>query len=156
MKIPVSFKVNGERVDLEVYPHHRLIDILRQELDLTGAKEGCGGGECGSCTVIMNEQTVNACLVLAPEADGAEIFTVEGLNREEELDVIQETFIDEGALQCGYCTPGMLMSAKALLNRNPHPTREDVIEAISGNLCRCTGYIRIVTAVLKAAEKATA
>ncbi|GAV25684.1 (2Fe-2S)-binding protein [Carboxydothermus islandicus] len=152
--ISVRFKVNNEWVELLVHPHHRLIDILREELDLTGAKEGCGGGECGSCTVIMNGQPVNACLVLAPEVDGAEILTVEGLSKDEELDIVQEAFIDEGALQCGYCTPGMIMSAKALLMRNPNPTREEVIEAISGNLCRCTGYIRIVNAVLKAAQKA--
>ncbi|MFZ5686935.1 MAG: (2Fe-2S)-binding protein [Bacillota bacterium] len=149
----MRFSVNGEQVELAVEHHHRLIDVLRDDLFLTGAKEGCGGGECGACTVLMDNEPVNACLVLAVEAEGREITTIEGLAKEGRLDPLQETFIKHAALQCGFCTPGMIMSAKALLLRNPHPTETEVKEAISGNLCRCTGYKSIVEAVLDAAQK---
>ncbi|MEW5865573.1 MAG: (2Fe-2S)-binding protein [Bacillota bacterium] len=147
----IRVKVNGEWVEAAVPSHKRLLDFLREDLDLIGAKEGCGGGECGACTVLVNGEPINACLVLAVEADGQEILTVEGLAREDGLDPIQEAFIENAALQCGYCIPGMVMSAKALLLRNPQPARDEVVEAIAGNLCRCTGYARVVDAIMQAA-----
>jgi len=149
----IRFTVNGDVVEMAVEHHQRLLDVLREDLALTGAKEGCGGGECGACTVLMDNEPVNACLVLAVEADGREIITIEGLARENCLDPLQEAFIEHAALQCGFCTPGMILSAKALLLRNPNPTEAEVKEALSGNLCRCTGYKSIVDAVLAAAEK---
>lgn len=152
----VRLKVNGEWVEAAVPSHKRLIDFLREDLDLTGAKEGCGGGECGACTVLVNGEPINACLMLAVEADGQEVLTVEGLAREDRLDPIQEAFIENAALQCGYCIPGMVMSAKALLLRNPQPARNEVVEAIAGNLCRCTGYARVVDAIMQAARTAQA
>ena len=127
--------------------------MIREDLNLTGAKEGCGAGECGSCTVIVDGKAVNSCMMLAVEADGKEIITVEGLAKNGVLDALQESFINNAALQCGYCTPGMLMSAKALLMRNPKPSEEEIKEAIAGNLCRCTGYKVIVDAIKEAAEK---
>jgi len=147
----IRVKVNGEWVEAAVPSHKRLLDFLREDLDLIGAKEGCGGGECGACTVLVNGEPINACLMLAVEADGQEILTVEGLAREDRLDPIQEAFIENAALQCGYCIPGMVMSAKALLLRNPQPARDEVVEAIAGNLCRCTGYARVVDAIMQAA-----
>jgi carbon-monoxide dehydrogenase small subunit len=129
-----------------------LLQMLRERLALTGTKNGCEAGECGACTVLMNGEPVNACLVLAAEAEGAEIVTVEGLAHDDQLDVVQQAFVEEGAVQCGFCTPGVLISARALLDRNPQPTDEETREALVGNLCRCTGYNRIVRAVQKAAH----
>lgn len=146
-------KVNGCTVELGVNPGRRLIDILREDLGLTGTKEGCGEGECGACTVLLNGTPVNACLVLAPDANEAEITTIEGMTRDDKLHPIQEAFLEAGAVQCGYCTPGMVLTAKALLDRNPEPDEEAVKTAISGNLCRCTGYVKIVDAIRLAAAK---
>jgi carbon-monoxide dehydrogenase small subunit len=146
----LEFMVNEQNCRLEADPGVRLIDLLRDRLDLTGTKEGCGEGECGACTVILDGAAVNACLVLAAQLQGRSVLTVEGLARNGELDPLQQAFIDAGAVQCGYCSPGMLMSAKALLLRNPHPREAEVRTAIAGNLCRCTGYTKIVEAVLRA------
>jgi len=151
MKHHISFNINGEKVRLEVEPNKTLLKMLREDLNLTGAKEGCGAGECGSCTVIVDGKAVNSCMMLAVEADGKDIVTVEGLAKNGVLDPLQETFIKNAALQCGYCTPGMLMSAKALLKRNPNPSEDDIKEAIGGNLCRCTGYKAIIDAIKEAA-----
>ena len=153
MKHDISFTINGELVHLEVEPNKTLLKMLREDLNLTGAKEGCGAGECGSCTVIIDGKAVNSCMMLAVEADGKDIVTVEGLAKNGVLDPLQETFIKNAALQCGYCTPGMLMSAKALLMRNPNPSEDDIKEAIGGNLCRCTGYKAILDAIKEAAGK---
>ena len=153
MKHLVHFTVNDEPVELYVDGHRTMLNVLREELCLTGTKEGCGAGECGACTVIVNGKPVNACLVLAPELEGMRISTVEGLSKDGELSPLQQAFVDHAALQCGFCTPGFLMSATALLNENPHPTEEEVVESISGNLCRCTGYRRVVEAILDAAER---
>lgn len=144
--------VNGHDVQVSVAPNARLLDVLREELDLTGTKEGCGIGECGACTVILEGKPVNACLVLAGSAQGKHIQTVEGLTGQEELHVLQKSFLKKSAVQCGFCTPGMLMSAKALLDQVPRPTEEEVKRAVSGNLCRCTGYKQIVEAILDAAQ----
>lgn len=149
----VNFTLNGRKVSLEVSPEETLLSVVRNKFNLTGAKEGCGQGECGACTMIVNGKPMTTCLILAIEAEGYEITTVEGLSTEDELDVIQEEFITHGALQCGYCTPGMIMSAKGLLMENTDPTEEDVIKALSGNLCRCTGYKKIVEATLAAAKR---
>lgn len=143
----LKLHVNGVDHQLDVDPGRRLLDVLREELGLTGAKEGCGEGECGACTVIMDGVAVNSCLVLAHQARGKKIMTVEALEQDGELDRLQKAFIENGAVQCGYCTPGMLMSCKALLMRNPNPTEEEIRIAIEGNLCRCTGYTKIVNAV---------
>lgn len=148
----ISFILNNEKHTQEVREDMRLLDFLRDEMGLTGTKEGCGEGECGACTVIIDGKAVNSCLVLVPEIDGSEVVTIEDLSRSGELDPIQQTFIDEGAVQCGFCTPGMIMSAKALLDRNSAPSDEDIMEAIEGNLCRCTGYYKIIQAIRKAAE----
>lgn len=147
----LKFKVNGEPRNIEVDADMRLLDVLRDKLGLTGAKEGCGEGECGACTVIMDGHAVNSCLVLAAQARDKEIITIEGLEKNGELDVLQESFIRAGAVQCGFCTPGMILSAKALLMKNPHPSQEEIKTAISGNLCRCTGYTKIVQAIKAAA-----
>jgi len=128
-----------------------LLQMLRDRLVLTGAKNGCASGECGACTVIMNGEPVNSCMVLAVECDGAEIVTVEGLAHDGQLDPVQEAIIAEGGVQCGFCTPGILISARALLDRSPHPTDSEIREALVGNLCRCTGYLRIIDAVKRAA-----
>ena len=147
----LSFKVNGRSYVEEIEPTLRLIDVLREKLGLTGTKEGCGEGECGSCTVILDGSAVCSCLVLAPQLEGKEIYTVEALEGDSQLERLQEAFIRNGAIQCGYCTPGMLMSAKALLMKNPNPTESEIKTALSGNLCRCTGYNQIVRAVKEAA-----
>lgn len=154
MKQLLSFTVNGESVSLAVDPNAMLLDVLRDQLELTGAKEGCGMGECGACTVIMNGHTVNTCILPAMEAEGAEIITVEGLIQEDgSLAPIQQAFVEHGAIQCGFCTPGMVMSAQALLMENPHPTEDDIRRSLAGNICRCTGYNQIVAAVQAAAGK---
>lgn len=144
----LEMTVNGIAQRVRVNPNDRLLDVLRETLGLTGAKEGCSGeGECGACTVIMDGKAVNSCLVLALQARGKEIMTIEGLERQGELDRLQQAFIDSGAIQCGYCTPGMIMAAKALLMGNPHPSEAEIRLAIAGNLCRCTGYIKIMDAI---------
>lgn len=145
--VKVDCVVNGERVCAMVDPTITLLNFLRNELKLFGTKEGCGEGECGACTVIMNGEPVNSCLVLAVEAQGAEILTVEGLAEDGKLSILQQEFIKMDALQCGFCTPGMLMSSRALLDRNPDPSEEEIKEALAGNFCRCTGYFPIIEAV---------
>ena len=152
----VKLTVNGTLHELSVRPWETLIDVLRDSLGLTGTKVGCGLGECGACTVLMDGRPVNACLVLAREADGRDVRTIEGEATAGELSLLQQAFIDAGAIQCGFCTPGMIMSARALLMRTPDPTSEEVEEAICGNLCRCTGYKPIVAAILNAARKENA
>lgn len=149
----IELRVNGERHDLEVRPHHTLLDVLRSQLDLTGTKECCSEGECGACTVVVDGRAINSCLMLAVEADGLEITTVEGLASEGRLSPVQDAFIGQGAVQCGFCIPGMVMSAEYLLDRIPDPSVEEVKEGLSGNLCRCAGYKRIFQAVLSAAEE---
>jgi len=153
---PIHIRVNGINYALEVEAQDTLLTILRDKLDITGPKECCGVGECGACTVLIDGKAVNSCLVLAVEMDGHDIVTVEGLGEPGKLSTLQEAFIEAGAIQCGFCTPGMIMAAQYLLNNNPHPTEEDVRTALSGNLCRCTGYSRIITAVLSAANKGEA
>lgn len=149
----IQLKINGETHEVTVKPNETLLDVIRYRLELTGTKKGCDTGQCGSCTVLLDGKPVNSCLILALEARGKEILTIEGLAKNGQLHPLQEAFIQEGAVQCGYCTPGMLLSAKALLDENPTPTEEEVKEAIAGNLCRCTGYVKIVTAILAGAEK---
>lgn len=151
-EIKISFNLNGQEVTVMAPPDMTLLELLREKLDLTGTKRGCEIGECGACTVIINKKAVNSCLVLAPQVEGTEVITVEGLSKKGELDPLQEAFIENHAVQCGFCTPGMLMSAKALLLSNPNPTKEEIREAISGNLCRCTGYAAIIKAIESAAE----
>jgi carbon-monoxide dehydrogenase small subunit len=143
----ISFRLNSKQITIEVQPNRRLLDLLREDLELTGTKEGCGIGECGACTVLINGKAVNSCLFLAVQINGAEVLTVEGLSRNGELHKLQENFLKYGAIQCGFCTPGMLMSVYALLLENPNPTEEEIKEAIAGNLCRCTGYKQIIEAV---------
>lgn len=147
----ITLTVNGSRERATIPSNMTLLTLLRDVLVLTGTKNGCAAGECGACTVFMNGEPVNACMVLAVEADGAEIITVEGLAHDGRLDTIQQAFIDLTGVQCGFCTPGMLISARALLNRNPHPTEDEIKDTLRGNLCRCTGYTRIVAAVRQAA-----
>jgi len=150
----VRFQVNGEQKELDASPRQSLLDVLRDDLFLTGTKRGCDSGECGACTVVMNGKAVNACLVLATELDGSEITTIEGLSRDaDDLHPLQKAFIEKGAVQCGFCTPGLIMTAKAFLDANPEPSEEEVRDAISGNLCRCTGYSKIVNAILSSAEE---
>jgi carbon-monoxide dehydrogenase small subunit len=148
----IKFTVNGEPVEAEVDGSVRLLDLLRDKLFLTGAKEGCGEGECGACTVLLDGRAVNSCLVLAPQVDGKEVLTVEGLSRDGELHPIQRAFVEKGAVQCGFCTPGFIMSTYALLKDNPDPSDEEIMTALEGNLCRCTGYAKILEAVRYAAE----
>ena len=147
MKTLINFKVNGKGYDLAVEPNKTLVDLLRYDLGLTGTKKGCGTGECGSCTVIFNGKPVNSCLVLAIQANGAEILTIEGLKPPQGLHPLQQAFVEKGAIQCGFCTPGMILSASSLLKQNPNPTEAEIRTALSGNLCRCTGYQKIVEAV---------
>ncbi|MGE5301827.1 MAG: (2Fe-2S)-binding protein [Alphaproteobacteria bacterium] len=153
MKIPVRLKVNGETYELVIAPYRTLVDVLREEIRLTGSKKGCDVGDCGACTVLMDGKPVNSCLVLAATAQDKEIVTIEGLARNGKLHPLQEAFIKEGAVQCGYCTPGVLMSLKALVDSNPAPTPEDVKIAMAGNLCRCTGYSKIFKAVAAATHQ---
>jgi carbon-monoxide dehydrogenase small subunit len=151
-KIEISFKINGEKKKLEVNGNMTLLRLIREVLKLTGTKEGCGIGECGACTVLVDGKAMNSCLVLAGQINGCEIMTIEGLAKNGELHKIQKAFIDYGAVQCGFCTSGMIMSAKAFLDKNPHPTRDEIKLAISGNLCRCTGYKQIVDAIEASAK----
>lgn len=149
----IRFRLNGEEVAHDAPLNRTLLKMLREDFDLTGAKEGCGAGECGACTIIIDGRAVNACLVLAAEVDGCDITTIEGLSLDGELDPLQVAFVDKAALQCGYCTPGMIMTAKVLLKNNPHPTEEEIKEGISGNLCRCTGYKKIIEAIQSVADQ---
>ncbi|HCZ07005.1 MAG: aerobic carbon-monoxide dehydrogenase small subunit [Thermotogota bacterium] len=143
----IRFTLNGERLEMDVREDQRVLDLLREELGLTGTKEGCGEGECGACTIIVDGRAVNSCLMLAPELDGRDVITIEGLSKDDEPDPIQKAFVDAGAVQCGFCTPGFVMSTKALLMKNPRPSREEIYKALEGNLCRCTGYVKILEAV---------
>jgi len=152
VKREVDFKVNGEKYSVIVDTRETLLDALRYRLGFMGSKEGCGNGNCGSCTVNLNGATVNSCLVFAVEGDGAEVTTVEGVAANGKLHPVQQAFIEHGALQCGFCTPGFIMSAKALLERNPSPTLQEIRLALAGNLCRCTGYDKIVRAVVGASQ----
>ncbi len=149
----VEIVVNGERHHLTVGSEMTLLEVLRDRLGLKGVKEGCSKGECGACTVLVDGRPVNSCLLLAVEADGKEIITIEGVERDGQLNPIQEEFIEHGAVQCGFCTPGMIISAKYLIENNPDPSEEEIREAISGNLCRCTGYVRIISAIKSAVDK---
>ena len=151
--ISIEFKVNGEARTLEVFPMARLLDVLREELQLTGTKEGCGEGECGACTVVINGQIVNSCLVPIAQVDGCEITTIEGVAGGDQLHAVQQAFIDHGGAQCGICTPGMVLAAVDLLNRNPAPTEADIRNGLAGNLCRCTGYMKIFESVVRAYQK---
>jgi carbon-monoxide dehydrogenase small subunit len=154
MKIEIELSVNGAPVAVEAAPQQRLIDLLRGALGLTGTKEGCGEGECGACTVLVDGRAVNSCLFPALEAEGRQVTTIEGLLRAgSELGVIQQAFVDRGAIQCGFCSPGMILAAKALLDRSARPTEAEIREALLGNLCRCTGYVQIVEAVREAAAR---
>ena len=153
MKRKIQLTLNGKGTSMEVPNHRLLLDLLRDEIGLTGTKEGCGTGDCGACTVYLNGKPVNSCLVLSGELDGADIVTIEGLKIGPELHPIQKAFIQDGGAQCGYCTPGMLMMSKALLDENSNPTEEEIRFALSGNLCRCTGYAKIVQAVQDAAAE---
>ena len=153
MKKKIRITLNGQVTDLEVPSHRLLLDLLRDEIGLTGTKEGCGTGDCGACTVLLNGKPVNSCLIFSGELDGADIVTIEGLKIGPELHPVQSAFIQDGGVQCGYCTPGMLMMSKALLDENPDPTEEEIRFALSGNLCRCTGYAKIVRAVQDAAAE---
>jgi carbon-monoxide dehydrogenase small subunit len=148
MKRAISFILNGERTEVEIEPHLTLLQLLRDKLELTGTKEGCGLGECGACTVLLNGKTVNSCIFPAMEVDGKNVTTIEGLTDSKgNLHPIQKAFIEYGAIQCGFCTPGMVLSAKALLDENPKPSEDQIRSGIAGNLCRCTGYLQIVQAI---------
>jgi len=152
-KQKVSFTLNGELVSVEIETHLTLLQLLRDKLELTGTKEGCGMGECGACTVILNGKTVNSCIFPAVEVDGKNVITIEGLtDAQGTLHPIQKAFIEYGAVQCGFCTPGMVLSAKALLDENPKPTEEEIRSGVAGNLCRCTGYLQIIQAIKAASE----
>jgi len=152
-KLMIELTINGKKRKVKTTASTRLLDLLRDDLHLTGTKEGCGKGECGACTVIMNGELIASCLVLAPQADGAVITTIEGIGNGGHLDPIQEAFVETGAVQCGFCTPGMILAAKKLLKENPHPDEEEIKRGISGNLCRCTGYQKIFDAVKLAADR---
>lgn len=153
MKVPVNLLVNGEPCQLEVAPHETLVEVLRERLHLTGTKEGCGLGDCGTCIVLLDGIPVNSCLVLAVDAKGRQVVTIEGLGDEGGLHPLQEAYLEKGAVQCGFCTPGMIMSGKALLDENPAAGKEEIKRALSGVLCRCGAYKKIVEAVMAAGEK---
>jgi carbon-monoxide dehydrogenase small subunit len=148
----ITLTVNGETHQVAIEPRQSLLQVLRQELHLTGTKEGCSEGECGACTVILDGQTVDSCLIFGLEANGRDVVTIEGLAHGDRLHPVQKAFADYGAVQCGFCTPGMILAAKALLESNPNPTDADIRRGISGNLCRCTGYVKIVEAIRAAAR----
>jgi aerobic carbon-monoxide dehydrogenase small subunit len=148
----ITTTINRKKYNVEVRPNQTLLDFLREELGLTGTKRGCEIGECGACTVILDGDAVNSCLVLVPQIDGKEVVTIEGLANGDDLHPLQKAFLDHDAAHCGYCTPGMLMSAKALIDKNPAPNEEEIRTAISGNLCRCTGYVQIVDAIHNTSE----
>ena len=150
MKKQIKLKVNGVECEMWIKPHWTLLDVLREEIGLVGTKKGCDKGECGACTVIMDGEAILSCLVLAIQCQGKEISTIEGLAQDGNLDPLQEAFVRQGAIQCGFCTPGMIMASRALLNKNPHPSEEEIRRGLSGNLCRCTGYTKMIAAVQKA------
>ena len=152
-KQTIRLKVNAEEHELQVPPNKTLLETLREDLGLTGAKEGCQDGTCGSCTILLDGKPVRSCLILAVEAEGKDILTIEGLSKDDELHPIQEAFVNYGGVQCGFCTPGMILAAKALLDTNTNPSEEEVRKAISGNLCRCTGYLKIVKSIIAAAQR---
>lgn len=152
MKRLITLTVNGTPYEVAVEPRQSLLQLLREELHLTGTKEGCSEGECGACTVLLDGKTVDACLVFALEAQGHTVVTIEGLAQGDQLHPVQKAFAEHGAVQCGFCTPGMILAAKALLDRNPRPTEAEIRQGISGNLCRCTGYVKIVEAIQAAAQ----
>lgn len=149
----ITLKVNGKEYDIAIRPHATLLEVLREDLGLIGTKEGCGEGECGACTVIIEGKAANSCIVLALEADGKEVTTIEGLADGGKLHPIQEAFVEIGGLQCGFCTPGMILSTKVLLDANPNPTEEEIKKGLEGNFCRCTGYTKIIESVKVAAQK---
>ena len=151
-KIPLTLTVNGDQRTVLIYPMARLLDVIRQELGLTGTKEGCGEGECGACSVFLNRDLVNSCLVPALQADGAEVVTIEGISRDSRWQKLQRIFVTSGGAQCGICTPGMILAVVNLLQQNPNPVEADIRKALAGNLCRCTGYMKILDAVAQAAE----
>ena len=153
-KRKVLLRVNAEEHELLIYPHRTLAEVLRDELQLTGTKQSCSEGACGTCTILLDGLPVRSCMLLAVEAQGREVTTIEGLAENGKLHPIQEAFVDHYAIQCGFCTPGMILTAKALLDKNPHPTEEEIRDAISGNICRCTGYAKIVEAIKAASEMA--
>jgi aerobic carbon-monoxide dehydrogenase small subunit len=153
VKVNITLHINGDKYTLAVEPWRTLAEVLREDLNLIGTKIGCETGDCGACTVLVNGKSVTSCLSLAVESDGKEITTIEGLSAGADMHPIQEAFVEQGAIQCGYCTPGMILSAKYLLDKNPEPTELQIRQALSGNLCRCTGYNRIVKAVIAAGEK---
>lgn len=153
MKKLISLTINNEEYELAVAPNQTLVEVLRYELGLTGTKQGCGVGDCGTCTVIMDGKPVNSCLVLAVQANGRHVLTIEGMQTDQGLHPIQQAFVDDGAIQCGFCSPGMILTAKSLLDQNPKPNESEIRMAISGNLCRCTGYQKIVEAIQHASEK---
>jgi len=149
----INFTVNGEERSVEVFPMARLLDVLREQLHLTGTKEGCGEGECGACTVVIDGRIVNSCLVPAAQANGVEITTIEGVAVDGELHAVQQAFVDHGGAQCGICTPGMVLAAVDLLKRNPQPSESEIRNGLAGNLCRCTGYMKIFESVVRAYQK---
>jgi carbon-monoxide dehydrogenase small subunit len=149
----ITFNINGESRTLDVFPMSRLLDVLREQLHLTGTKEGCGEGECGACTVFLDGQIVNSCLVPVAQVNGSEITTIEGVAHQDQLHAVQQAFIDHGGAQCGICTPGMVLAAIDLLNRNPEPSETEIRNGLAGNLCRCTGYMKIFESVVRAYQK---
>jgi aerobic carbon-monoxide dehydrogenase small subunit len=149
----INFTVNDKRQSVDVFPMARLLDVLREQLQLTGTKEGCGEGECGACTVVLNGEIVNSCLVPMAQVEGAQIRTIEGVANGDELHAVQQAFIEHGGAQCGICTPGMVLAAVDLLSRNPNPTEDDIRTGLAGNLCRCTGYMKIFESVVRACQK---
>jgi aerobic carbon-monoxide dehydrogenase small subunit len=149
----ITFNINGESRTVDAFPIARLLDVLREQLHLTGTKEGCGEGECGACTVILDGQIVNSCLVPVAQVNGSDITTIEGVARNDQLHTVQQAFIDHGGAQCGICTPGMVLAAVDLLNRNPQPSEADIRNGLAGNLCRCTGYMKIFESVVRAYQK---
>ncbi|EFK07483.1 putative carbon-monoxide dehydrogenase (acceptor), small subunit [delta proteobacterium NaphS2] len=151
--IPIRFTLNGDKVSIEAGAHETALTVIRERLSLKGTKEGCGMGECGACTILVDGKSVNACLMAAPQLEGRTVMTVEGLGREGKLHPLQEAFLEHHGVQCGFCTPGLLMSAQSLILETPRPTHKQVVEAISGNLCRCTGYQQIVDAIQYGADK---
>jgi len=149
----ITFNVNNESRTIDVFPMARLLDVLREELHLTGTKEGCGEGECGACTVVLDGRIVNSCLVPVAQVNGSDITTIEGVAHQDQLHAVQQAFIDHGGAQCGICTPGMVLAAVDLLNRNPQPSEADIRNGLAGNLCRCTGYMKIFESVVRAYQK---